>query len=129
MGTSRYSREFRAEAVRLFKVGNKSASQLAKELGPPAKSIRDWARQADADAGTGAPGLLTTSEREKLSALRKKTRDWKGNGIFYNKRRHTSRSQRSEISLYLHEDRPVSGGLDVSSSAGFSVGLLCLASS
>lgn len=75
MGKPRYSREFKAEAIRLFKAGNKPVSQLAKELGVAAKSIRDWARQADADAGTGAQGVLTTPEREELSALRKKTRE------------------------------------------------------
>lgn len=32
MGTPRYSNEFKAEAVRLFKAGNKPVSQLAKEL-------------------------------------------------------------------------------------------------
>ena len=75
MGKPRYSREFKAEAVRLFKAGNKPVSQLAAELGVAAKSIRDWARQADADAGTGAPGLLTTPEKEELSVLRKKCRE------------------------------------------------------
>ncbi len=58
MGTPRYSKEFKAEAVRLFKAGNKPVVQLAKELGVAAKSIRDWAKQADADASRGAPGVL-----------------------------------------------------------------------
>ena len=127
MGTPRYSREFKAEAVRLFKAGNKPVSQLAKELGVAAKSIRDWARQAEADAGTGVLGVLTTPEREELSALRRKIVNSKGNGIFCNKRRHTSRGRRSEVSLHLNEDRPVSRGLDVSPFTGFSFGLLCFA--
>ena len=75
MGTPRYSKEFKAEAVRLFKAGNKPAAQLAKELGVAAKSIRDWARQAEADAGSGGSGALTTSERAELTALRKKKRE------------------------------------------------------
>ncbi len=75
MGTPRYSKEFKAEAVRLFKAGNKPVAQLAKELGVAAKSIRDWAKQADADAGRGAPGVLTTPERDELIALRKKCRE------------------------------------------------------
>ena len=75
MGKPRYSREFKAEAVLLFKAGNKPVSQLANELGVAGKSIRDWARQASADAGNGAPGVLTTPEKEELSALRKKCRE------------------------------------------------------
>ncbi len=53
MGTPRYSKEFKAEAVRPFKAGNKPVGQLAKDRGVAAKWIRDWARQADADAGNG----------------------------------------------------------------------------
>jgi transposase len=75
MGTPRYSKEFKAEAVRLFIAGNKPVAQLAKELGVAAKSIRDWAKQAEADAGNGAPGVLTTPERDELIALRKKCRE------------------------------------------------------
>lgn len=75
MGSSRYSKEFKAEAVRLFKAGNKLASQLAKELGVSAKSIREWARQAEADAGIGDSGTLTTPERTELLASRKKIRE------------------------------------------------------
>jgi len=75
MGKPRYSKEFKAEAVRLFKAGNRPVAQLAKELGVAAKSIRDWARQAKADAGSGGSGALTTAERVELSALRKKTRE------------------------------------------------------
>ena len=75
MGKPRYSREFKAEAVLLFKAGNKPVSQLAKELGVAAKSIRDWAHQAEADAGSGGSGAMTTPEREELSASRKKIRE------------------------------------------------------
>lgn len=75
MGTPRYSKEFKAEAVRLFRAGNKPVSRIAKELGIADQTLRDWARQSDADAGTGAPGLLTTPEKEELSVLRKKCRE------------------------------------------------------
>ncbi len=75
MGTPRYSKEFKAEAVRLCSAGNKPVSQLAKELGVAAKSIRDWVRQAEADIGPGGCAGLTTTEREELSASRKKIRE------------------------------------------------------
>ena len=75
MGTPRYSKEFNAEAVRLFKAGNKPVTQLAKELGVAAGSIRTWAHQAEADEGAGGSGALTTAELEELSASRKKVRE------------------------------------------------------
>lgn len=75
MGTPRYSKEFKAEAVRLFKAGNKPVAQLARELGVAGGTIRTWARQAEADEGNGGSGVLTTPEREELSALRKKNRE------------------------------------------------------
>ncbi len=75
MGTPRYSKEFKAEAVRLFNAGNKPVAQLAKEIGVAAKSIRDWARQAEADKGPSGSGALTTREREELLASRKKIRE------------------------------------------------------
>ena len=49
--------------------------RLAKELGVAAGSIRTWAHQAEADAGVGGTGALTTAEREELSASRKKIRE------------------------------------------------------
>ena len=75
MGTPRYSREFKAEAVRLFKIGNKPVSRLAKELGVAPKTIRDWANQSEVDTGPSGSGALTTTERAELSASRKKIRE------------------------------------------------------
>ena len=75
MGTPRYSKGFKAEAVRLFKAGNKPVTRLAKELGVAAGTIRAWAEQAEADEGGGGSGALTTAEREELSASRKKIRE------------------------------------------------------
>ena len=75
MGSPRYSKEFKADAVRVFKSGNKPIGQLSKELGVTTNSIRVWAREADADAGVGAAGVLTTPEREEMAALRKRCRN------------------------------------------------------
>jgi len=75
MGTPRYSKEFKAEAVRLFKAGNKPVAQLAKELGIAVGTIRTWASHAKADEGARGSGVLSTAEREELSASRKKIRE------------------------------------------------------
>ena len=66
-----YPPEFRAEAVRLARSSEKSIPTLAADLGVSAEALRHWLRQADADAGRGQPGELTTDEREELRRLRR----------------------------------------------------------
>lgn len=61
--------------MRLFKAGNKPVAQLAKELGVAGGTIRTWASRAVENEGHGGGGGLSTAEREKLSALRKKNRE------------------------------------------------------
>src|SRR5215218_9576134 len=66
-----YPPEFRAEAVRLARGSGKSVPALAAELGVSSEALRHWLRQADADAGRGQPGDLTTDERDELRRLRR----------------------------------------------------------
>ena len=66
-----YPSEFKAEAVRLARDGVKSLPALAADLGVSTEALRSWLRQADADAGQGPPGALTTDEREELRRLRR----------------------------------------------------------
>ena len=70
----RYSPEFRAEAVRLYRSvkGEKSMRELAVELGISNETLRSWIKQADADEGRGEG--LTTEERDELRKLRRKVR-------------------------------------------------------
>lgn len=67
-----FSMEFRREAVRLLRSSDRTASQLAAELGCSPQSIRNWARQIDVDDGR-AEGL-TTAERDELRRLRREVR-------------------------------------------------------
>lgn len=67
-----FSKEFRREAVRLLRSSDRTAEQLAKELGCSPQSIRNWARQIDVDDGK-AQGL-TTPERDELRQLRRENR-------------------------------------------------------
>ncbi len=46
-----YSLEFRQEAVALLRRSGKSVPQLASELGISPQSLRNWARQLEADEG------------------------------------------------------------------------------
>jgi len=47
---------------------------LAKDLGLPETSIRNWVRRADIDAGAGPVGALTTDERKELERLRRENK-------------------------------------------------------
>ena len=67
--TPPYSKEFRAEAVRLLRSSGRPIPQRARELGCSKQSLRNWSRQVDVDAGE-AEGL-TTDEREELRRLRR----------------------------------------------------------
>ena len=71
---SPYPSELKAEAVRLAKGSDKSIPALAGDLGVSSEALRDWLRRADADAGRGQPGDLTTDQREELHRLRREVK-------------------------------------------------------
>lgn len=65
-----FSAEFKREAVKLVKTGDKPATQIARELGVPQSSLYRWVEQAAAEAN-GESTELSMSEREELKQLRK----------------------------------------------------------
>ena len=67
-----YPPEFRLEAVRLVKEGNRKIADVARDLGVSGESIRNWIRQHEIDNGQREG--LTTSEREELKQLRREIR-------------------------------------------------------
>ena len=69
-----FTKEFKAEAVRLVRERGKSVPTVARELDLTETALRSWVRQAEVDAGRGAPGALTSEEREELGRLRRETR-------------------------------------------------------
>jgi transposase len=69
-----FTPEFRAEAVRLCKVGDRNISQVAKDLDLTENSLREWVKRADIDAGQGPPDALATAEREELTRLRRENK-------------------------------------------------------
>ena len=69
-----FTPEFRTEAVRLCKVGDRNISQVAKDLDLTENSLREWVKRADIDAGQGPPEALTTAEREELMRLRRENK-------------------------------------------------------
>ena len=69
-----FTKEFKSEAVRLCKVGDRSIGQVARDLDLTETALRAWAKQAEVDAGQGPPEALTTAEREELARLRRENK-------------------------------------------------------
>jgi len=71
-----FTPEFKAEAVRLCKVGDRTITQVAVDLDLTETALRDWVRRADAvAAGTSdGDGVLTSDERSELTRLRRENK-------------------------------------------------------
>ena len=69
-----YTREFKAETVRLVVEGGRSIPDVARDLELTESALREWVRQSEVDAGRGKPGELTTAEREELARLRREVK-------------------------------------------------------
>jgi transposase len=65
-----FTREQKAEAVRIMQQSGKSIAQIAKEIGF-ASALRNWVRQAEIDQHPNPTGELTSAERKELSKLRR----------------------------------------------------------
>jgi len=68
----RFPPEFRAEAVRLYRMSGRSRVAVARELGISNKTLGNWVRQADIDDGKTAG--LTTEEKKELTYLRRRVK-------------------------------------------------------
>lgn len=68
-----YPEEFRRDAVRLLERGDRSISQLARDLGVSTESLRLWRKQAQLDRGERDDGL-SSEERDELKRLRRENR-------------------------------------------------------
>lgn len=64
--------EFRAEAIKLMRDSDKSLSQLARDLGVSAQTLRTWRRQAQVDHGERAG--VSSEQLEELRRLRRENR-------------------------------------------------------
>ena len=69
-----FTPEFKADAVRLAKAGDRTIGQVAKDLDLTETALRDWVRRAEVDAGKGPADALTSSEREELVRLRRENK-------------------------------------------------------
>lgn len=73
---SKYTPEFRREAVELVKTSDRPRVQIAESLGISDSTLANWV-QADREAQQRSedPDGLTESEREELRRLRKENQD------------------------------------------------------
>jgi len=69
---SKYSPEFKRDAVALVRTTGKPVNQVARELGISHETLRNWVKQDRIDRGQGVPGELTTTERDELRSLRRR---------------------------------------------------------
>ena len=68
------SPEFKAEAVRLCRVGDRTISKVARDLHLTTSALRDWVRQADFEERAPTPATTTSGESNELTELRKRVR-------------------------------------------------------
>ena len=68
-----FSAEFKADTVRLCRAGDRTIAQVAKDLGLGETAVRRWVQIAP-KTGAGAPGALTTTERDELIRLRRENK-------------------------------------------------------
>ena len=100
MGTAspRYPQEFRLKAVELYRRGDRTQEDLAKELGTSARQLRRWIRQAEADetlrdalAGGEVPPVMLEMQRLKREIAQLKESNQallESNRFFAARRRH-----------------------------------------
>jgi transposase len=67
-----YPQEFREEAVRLVRSTGRPVSEVARELGVSAESLRNWVKQTEIDYGEREG--LATDEQEELRRLRREVK-------------------------------------------------------
>lgn len=69
-----FTTDFKAEVVRLSKVGDRSVTKLCKDLDLTESSVRGWIEAADAtslQAAEPTSSTLSVDEREELKRLRR----------------------------------------------------------
>jgi transposase len=70
----KFTKEFKAEAVKLVLDEGKTVGQASQDLDLTESALRLWVEREKTERGQGRPGALTAAEREEFSRLRKENR-------------------------------------------------------
>ena len=68
-----YPKDFKEQAVKLAQVGDRSATQIAREFEISRESVRRWVKQAELDQGSRTDGLRS-KDQDELARLRREVR-------------------------------------------------------
>lgn len=71
---TRYSREFKLEALRLVALGERPNAQIARELGIRVNQLRKWRLEFEQEERTGAPKRLPVVDDDLLRLQRENTK-------------------------------------------------------
>ena len=66
-----FSDDFKAEAVRLCKLGDRTITQVAQNLDLTDTALRAWVKAAEASETPSPASTLTNGERDELHQLRR----------------------------------------------------------
>jgi len=66
-----FTSEFKADVVRLCLAGDRSITQVAKDLDLTESALRAWVARTKADANQSPTDVLTSTERQELQQLRR----------------------------------------------------------
>jgi len=69
-----FTREYKAEVVRLVRASGKGIGQVAKEMDLTETAVRAWVKQAEIDERKDPKGPLTTDEKAENARLRRELR-------------------------------------------------------
>jgi transposase len=68
----KYTKEYKAEVVAMYKTTDKSMEQVAKDLGLSASVVQRWVARAEIDAGQRAG--TTSDDLSEIALLRRENR-------------------------------------------------------
>jgi transposase len=98
----KFNPEFKAEAVRLARVGDRSIAQIATDLDLTESALRNWVQQADLDAGQvpANPDSMSTTEKAELAELRREVKKLRQERDILKRRPLTSPRRANEIRVH-----------------------------
>jgi transposase len=70
-GRRSFTKEYKAEVVKLIRSSGKSVGAVSRELGLTETSVRAWVKQADIDEKKDPLGPMTSEERAENTRLRR----------------------------------------------------------